>query len=261
MIRVTNGGGSSYGILQVDANGQAIITTNPNTWYYVTGQCPVQYQRVCQQYAPTSTQCQTPPNAETTDPSAYAWACGFTGNPMIGGWYQDVCQNSYISNSNAQWIFGANNGATGTYQSGYSIMQAKFDNTLGTISANLTFLADNIGWVWLNGQQVAYGNWESQSNTGPWSGSVTVPGGNNTIDFMVMNYPDAPVSDPNEYTNPSVGILSLTDPSTGQVLTESNASDWYVVTQPPSPPSPSPSSLLAGTGYTPVNCASGGCQQ
>lgn len=259
MIRVTNGGGSSYGILQVDYNSQAIITTNPNTWYYVTGQCPQEYQRVCRQYAPTSAKCQTPPDAETLEPSAYSWACQFTGNPEIGGWYQDICQNSYVTNSQAQWIFGASDGATGTAQSGYSVMQASFDNTLGTISANLTFLADNIGWVWLNGQQVAYGNWSTQStNPSPWSGNITVPAGNDTIDFMVMNYPDAPVSDPTEYANPSLGILSLTA-GTGQVLISSNASDWYLATNSPTPPDPSPQSLLAGTGYTAQNCASGGC--
>ncbi|MBE7562795.1 hypothetical protein H7F10_07495 [Acidithiobacillus sp. HP-6] len=261
VMRITNGSGSSYGILQVNAdiNGteQPIITSNPSTWYYITGECPVEYERVCGHYGPQSTECTTPPTDETLYPDPSSWACNFTGNPLIGGWYQDVCQNPQITAANAQWIYGANDGATGVPQSAYSVMQATFDNTLGNIQANLTFLADNIGWVWINGQQVAYGNWESENNSEPWSGNVSVPAGQDTIDYMVMNYPSVPYSPTAPANNPSVGILALTA-STGQVLIQSNASNWDVVTAPPTTPDPTPQSLLPA-GYTPQNCAAGGC--
>jgi hypothetical protein len=160
-----------------------------------------------------------------------------------------------ISGNSAEWIFGANDGLSGTAQSGYSVMEAQYDNptNLG-MPATLTFAADNFGWVWINGQQVGYTAGFSTLDTV----SITLPPGMDTIDFMVMNDPNAPVSDPSEFQNPAAGILAISN-SSGQALIGTNDTNWYLVDNPPAAPVPSPSSLLAGTGYTPQNCAAGGC--
>ncbi len=211
-------------------------------------------ERVCKQYAPTSSECQTPPTPSQTNLPTYAWACDTSEN----GWQPgSVCTNAAINGTGAQWIFGANNGISGTAQSGYSVMQTTYVNpTSSPMPATLTFAADNYGWVWINGQQVGFTNTFTQLDTV----SISLPAGNDTIDFMVMNEPNSPSSNPSEFVNPSAGILAITNAS-GQDIVSTNDTNWYMVDNPPSAPNPSPSSLLAGTGYTPINCASGGCQQ
>lgn len=209
-------------------------------------------KRVCKQYAPLSTECKTPPPASQTNLPTYAWACDTSEN----GWQPgSVCTNSAIQNSGAQWIFGADNGLSGTAQSGYSVMQTTYVNPTNlAMPATLTFAADNFGWVWINGQQVAFTNSFTRLDTV----QISLPPGKDTITFMVMNDPNSPSSNPNEFLNPSAGILAITNGS-GQTIVSTNDTNWYLVDNPPSAPIPSPSSLLAGTGYTPVNCASGGC--
>lgn len=208
-------------------------------------------QTTCQQYAPTSSECQTPPPASQTNLPVYQWACDTAEN----GWNSGVCGNSAISTSGAEWIFGASDGIDGTAQAGYSVMESQYENpTSLPMPATLTFAADNFGWVWINGAQVGYTTSFSQLTTE----SVSLPPGTDTIDFMVLNYPNSPTSNPNEFQNPSAGILAITNGS-GQVILGTNDTDWYLVENPPSAPNPSPASVISGTGYTPQNCAAGGC--
>ena len=205
-------------------------------------------QNVCTHYAPTTTECQTPPSPSSQDLPTYAWTCDSYDEGALTG----VCSNTAIASTGAEWIFGTGNGLMGTAAVGYSVMQAQYDNTASfAIAATLTFAAENYGWVWINGQQVGY----TDSYTSLTSESVSMPAGMNTVDFMVMN---APASSPTT-NSPAAGILSLTN-SSGGTLLSTNDSDWSVVDNPPATPSPTPASLLAGTGDTAVDCASGACQ-
>jgi len=208
-------------------------------------------QTTCHHYAPTSSMCQTPNTETVNQMSVYQWACATAET----GWNPAICSNTDISASGAEWIFGASDGLSGTAQSGYSVMQAQYVNPTNLpMPATLTFAADNYGWVWINGQQVAF----TSSYTSLDTVSISLPPGTDTIDFMVMNDPDSPVSDPNEYANPAAGILAITN-SANQTIVSSNDSLWTLVQNPPSTPNPTPQSLLSGTGYSPVNCANGGC--
>ena len=256
----------TYAITGEDVNGTFNGTVTFGNYlspgqYQQSPNFPVVFQnykevekRVCKQYAPLSTECKTPPSPSQTNLPTYAWACDTSEN----GWQPgSVCTNPAISGSGAQWIFGANDGLSGTAQSGYSVMETTYVNpTSIPMPATLTFAADNYGWVWINGQQVAYAAGDTQLDTV----AISLPAGTDTIVFMVMNDPNSPVSNPNEFLDPSAGILAITN-ADGQDIVSSNDTNWYLVDNPPSTPVPSPQSLLAGTGYTPVNCASGGCEQ
>ncbi|ACK78025.1 hypothetical protein JKG41_09935 [Acidithiobacillus sp. MC2.1] len=254
----------SYAVTGEDVNGTFNGTVTFGNYlspsqYAQSPSFPVVFQnyklvavRTCHQYAPTSSECQTPPPPTQTNLPVYQWACDIAES----GWQPGgICSNSLISGNGAEWIFGANDGLSGTAQSGYSVMEAQYDNptNLG-MPATLTFAADNFGWVWINGQQVGYKAGFSTLDTV----SIMLPPGTDTIDFMVMNDPNAPVSDPSEFQNPAAGILAISN-SSGQALIGTNDTNWYLVDNPPAAPVPSPSSLLAGTGYTPQNCAAGGC--
>ena len=253
----------SFGITGEDVNGTFNGTITFGNYlspsqYAQSPTFPVVFQnyklvsvRTCKQYAPTSTECQTPPPASQLNQSSYAWAC----NTAENGWQSAVCTNSAVASSGAQWIFGANDGITGTAQAGYSVMQAQYANpTNVAMPATLTFAADNYGWVWINGQQVGFTNTFSTLTTT----SITLPPGTDTVDFMVMNMPNSPQSNPTQFENPSAGILAITNGS-GQTILSTNDTDWTVIDNPPATPNPTPQSLISGTGYTPQNCAAGGC--
>lgn len=226
--------------------------------YYQSPSFPIVFQnyeevkvKKCKEYPPTSSECAVPPPASQTSLPVYSWNC----DTQETGWNADVCSNASISESNAEWIFGAADGDTGTAQSGYSVMQSQYVNpTSDPMPATLVFAADNYGWVWINGQQVAFTKGFSQLS----SVNITLAPGTNTIDFMVMNAPDSPSTDPNEFANPSAGILAITN-SSGENIMGSNSGEWVLEQNPPSTPDPSPSSLLSGTGYTAQNCYDGGC--
>lgn len=208
-------------------------------------------ERTCKQYSPTSSECQTSASASQDDLPTYEWACDTSEN----GWNTtSVCSDTAIDDSGAEWLFGSEDGISGTAQAGYSVMQAEYENTTSSpISATLTFAADNYGWVWINGDQVGYTDTASAVSTD----SVSLPSGTDTVDFMVMNDPNSPATDPTEYQNPAAGILALTN-SAGQTLLATNDTDWTLVDTTPATPDPTPQSLLP-SGYTPENCASGGC--
>lgn len=253
----------TYGITGEDVNGTFNGTVTFGNYlspsqYEQSPTFPVVFQnyklvsvRTCQQYAPTSTECKTPPPASQTNQPTYAWACDTSEN----GWQPgSVCTNSAIQSSGAEWIFGSNTGISGTAQSGYFVMQARYDNpTSSTMPATLTFAADNFGWVWINGEQVGY----TDTFTTLTTEAISLPPGEDTVDFMVMNDPNAPSSDPTEFENPAAGILSITN-SAGQTILATNDTDWTEIDNPPTNPDPSPQSLLPA-GYTPQNCAAGGC--
>lgn len=207
-------------------------------------------EMVCQHYPPGSAQCNTV-NQQPTLP-VYQWACDTAEN----GWQPgSLCANSLVSANGSEWIFGAPDGANGTAQSGYSVMQAQYVNpTSLSMPATLAFAADNYGWVWINGTQVGFMGGFGSPQTDP----VVLPPGTDTIDFMVLNYPNSPPSDPKEYANPAAGILAISN-SSGQPLIGSNDNEWNLVDNPPATPNPTPTSLIGSTGYTPQNCATGNC--
>lgn len=205
--------------------------------------------RVCKHYEPTSNECATPPPQSEVNPPVYGWDCNLSAQGWGGS---SICNGA---GSEAQWIWGASDGATGTSQSGYSVMQATFTNPTDlAMTATMAVAADNYGWVWINGQQVAF----TQGFTTPQIDTIDLPPGKDTIDFMVLNYPNSPASDPSQNANPAAGILSITD-SSGQPLLSTNSTNWTMIQNPPATPDPSPQSLLSGTSYTPKNCYDGGC--
>ncbi|MBU2765982.1 hypothetical protein HAP94_07180 [Acidithiobacillus ferrivorans] len=198
-------------------------------------------KQVCHHYLPTSTTCKRPANELG---SVTAWPCNT----------QTTWPNSQAcaTGGGASWIWGSPDGASGTNASGYYVMETQYNNQTGSpINASLVFSADNNGWVWINGQQVGFGdNWTVNTTA-----AVQLPVGTDTIDFMVMNTPD-PYAGSSEIS-PAAGVLSISQG--GQILVTTN-SNWWFVNAPPATPSPTPQSLLsASPGYAPFNCAAGGC--
>jgi len=202
-----------------------------------------QEQLVCQQYYPTSTECLDTANTLGEDNApTYQFPCGTHEQ----GWNNPDCTTSL---NGAQFIFGAPDGATGTAQSGYSVMQATYDNpTSVNMPATLNFAADNYGWVWIDGSQVGF----TQGFNSTDSENVLLPPGNVTITFLVMNYPNCAAGATNCPANPAAGILTLQN-SAGQTLLSTNSNLWTLIKSPPTAPNPSMQSLLPA-GYTPVNC-------
>ena len=176
--------------------------------------------------------------------TTYEWSCA------AGPWgSSQSCAAGGASSYGGQWIWGASDGVSGTNQSGYYVMDNQFNNTTGApITATLTFSADNFGWVWLNGQQVASAvnpngnNWQVATTA-----TITLPIGINTISFLVLNQP--PYN-----PNPAAGILAIAQGN--KSLLASNSKWWYT-TAPPASPNPPMSQVIPG--YTPYNCSTGTC--
>jgi len=206
-----------------------------------------QEQLVCQQYYPTSSECMDTSNVlgEENSPT-YQFPC-----TSELGWANPYCTSEL---NGAQFIFGAPDGESGTAQAGYSVMQATYDNpTSVNMPATLNFAADNYGWVWIDGSQVAF----TQGYNSVDSENVLLPPGNVTITFLVMNYPNCAAGATSCPANPAAGILTLQN-TAGQTLLSTNSNLWTLIQSPPTPPNPSMQSLLP-PGYTPVNCFDNTC--
>ncbi len=202
-----------------------------------------QEELVCKHYYPTSQTCQDTANTEGQDNApTYEFPC----TTHEEGWDNPDCTTSL---NEAQFIFGAPDGDSGTAQSGYSVMQATYDNpTSVTMPATLNFAADNFGWVWINGSQVGF----TQGFDTTDSENVLLPPGNVTVTFLVMNEPNCAAGSSSCPQNPAAGILTLQN-SAGQTLLSTNSNLWTLIKDPPTAPNPSMQSLLP-SGYTPVNC-------
>lgn len=205
---------------------------------------PASMEIRCHHYAPTSSQCETTSYDDFGAPEG-VYGCG------SGSTWGGTCSSSL---SGSDWLWGFDDGNTGTAVGGYFTLSSYYDNSSGNaIPSVISMEADSYGWLFVNGQQVL-----SCAQGSDCTANYNMPTGYDYISYVILS---APENASDSTRDPAAGIVSIIDSATGSALVSSNGSSWWMSPVLPGSLSPSMQTVLDDNGdsaFSPKSCTADG---
>ncbi len=192
------------------------------------------------------------PSSKLPDSMSVSQACYTTTS--TGGW-PDVAaacsaDSQFQTLQTADWVGPTANFDNSANGAAYYTYETVIDNPIDApINADWYGESDNIGWYFINGQQVGHSTSWSAGNEIP----ITLQPGQNVIDVTVQNTPGSG-SAPYYGPNPTGTIDKITGTGGNTVYSQTGGNSWREVSGPPVTPNPPPSGPV-------VNCYTSSCAQ